>query len=64
MRVKVAALRAGQRRGAPGDLLDDALAIACGEGAFGCCECSARASADDGGDFLRGFAAAAGTRLA
>ena len=63
-RVKVLISRAERGTGVPGEVLDDELLIACGDGAVRLLRVQrAGRGAVDAGDFLRGFPVAAGTRL-
>ncbi len=66
-RIKVLAAEAleGTRAGAPGEVLDERLTVACGEGALRLARVQrAGRAAMDAADFLRGFAIPSGTRLA
>ena len=63
-RIRVLAARAEPGRGEPGTALDDALLVACGEGALRALVVQrAGRAAMDAADFLRGRAVTAGTRL-
>jgi methionyl-tRNA formyltransferase len=63
-RIRVLAARAEPGRGEPGTALDDALLVACGEGALRALVVQrAGRAAMDAADFLRGRAVPAGTRL-
>ncbi|MEJ0059999.1 MAG: methionyl-tRNA formyltransferase [Terricaulis sp.] len=64
LRVKVLDARLGQGVGAPGEALDDALLIACGEGAVRLTSVQREGrGALPAGEFLRGAPVPAGTRL-
>lgn len=64
VRIKALMCRLGLGTGAPGEALDDALLIACGEGAVRLTEVQREGrGALAAGDFLRGKAVSAGTRL-
>ncbi|TMV03725.1 methionyl-tRNA formyltransferase [Ruegeria sediminis] len=63
-RVKLLASRPAEGRGEPGEVLDDALRVACGEGAVELLRLQrAGKGAQDRDAFLRGRPVAAGTRL-
>ena len=63
-RIKILASRLGQGCGTPGEVLDDALTVACGQGAVRLlCLQRAGARAQDADEFLRGFSIPRGTRL-
>ena len=63
-RIRVLAARVEPGSGAPGVALDDALLVACGEGALrALVEQRAGRAAMPAADFLRGRAVPAGTRL-
>jgi methionyl-tRNA formyltransferase len=63
-RVKVLSARLGQGEGAPGEALDDALLIACGENALRLLSVQKEGrAAMDAQAFLRGASVPAGTRL-
>lgn len=63
-RIRVLAARAEPGSGAPGEALDDALLVACGEGALRALVVQrAGRGAMKAADFLRGRAVAAGTKL-
>jgi methionyl-tRNA formyltransferase len=63
-RVKVLMSRTEPGTGAPGEVLDDDLLIACGDGAVRLLRVQrAGRGAADAVDFLRGFPVAAGTQL-
>ena len=63
-RVKLLASRLGQGCGAPGQVLDDALTIACGRGAVEVLRLQrAGKAAQDRGEFLRGMPLPKGTKL-
>lgn len=63
-RLKVLNAHVGQGRGAPGEVLDDALLIACGEGAVRLTIVQREGRAPmDSADFLRGQPVPAGARL-
>jgi methionyl-tRNA formyltransferase len=63
-RIRVLAARAEPGRGEPGTALDDALLVACGEGALRALVVQrAGRAAMKAADFLRGRAVPAGTRL-
>jgi len=63
-RIRVLAARAEPGRGEPGTALDDALLVACGEGALRALVVQrAGRAAMDAADFLRGRAVPTGTRL-
>jgi len=65
VRVKALLSRVEDASGAPGTVLDDALLIACGEGAIRLLRAQREGkSAQDAGEFVRGFPLAAGTVLA
>jgi methionyl-tRNA formyltransferase len=65
VRVKALNARLGQGAGAPGEALDDALLIACGEGAVRLTEVQREGRGPlPAGDFLRGTPVPAGARLA
>lgn len=65
VRVKALLSRAEDGHGAPGEVLDDALLIACGSGAVRLLRAQREGKGgQDAADFLRGFALAAGARLA
>ncbi|HRD45402.1 MAG TPA: methionyl-tRNA formyltransferase, partial [Caulobacter sp.] len=65
LRVKALLSRAEDATGAPGEVLDDALLIACGEGAIRLLRAQREGrSAQDADEFVRGFPLAAGTVLA
>ena len=64
VRVKALLSRVERAQGAPGDVLDDALLIACGSGAVRILRAQREGrGAQDAAQFLRGFPVAAGTRL-
>jgi methionyl-tRNA formyltransferase len=64
VRVKALLSRVEEGKGAPGEVLDDSLLIACGSGAVRLLKAQREGkSAQDAADFLRGFPVAAGTRL-
>jgi methionyl-tRNA formyltransferase len=64
-RVKALQSRLGRGAGAPGEALDDALLIACGEGAVRLLKLQREGRAPlDAEAFLRGQAVPAGARLA
>jgi len=64
VRVKALLSRVEDGRGAPGQLLDDALLVACGEGAVRLLRVQREGRGPQDADaFLRGFPLAAGTRL-
>jgi methionyl-tRNA formyltransferase len=63
-RVKVLRTQLAEGAGPPGSLLDEALTIACGEGAVRVLEVQRSSKKPmSAGDFLRGFPLAPGTRL-
>ncbi|KUJ85092.1 methionyl-tRNA formyltransferase [Ruegeria marisrubri] len=63
-RVKLLASRLAEGRGQPGEVLDDALRVACGEGAVELLRLQrAGKAAQDKETLLRGWPVAAGTRL-
>jgi len=63
-RLKILHCRLGQGRGAPGEALDDALLIACGEGALRLTKIQREGRPPmDAADFLRGLSVPAGARL-
>lgn len=63
-RIRVLSAEVGERSGAPGEVLDDALTIACGSGSLHPTIVQrAGGRALPVADFLRGFAIPAGTRL-
>jgi methionyl-tRNA formyltransferase len=63
-RVKLLASRLGAGRGQPGEVLDDALTVACGTGAVQLLRLQrAGRGAQDAEEFLRGMAIAPGARL-
>ena len=63
-RVKVLRARIAQGRGAPGVVLDDALTVACGEGALQLLDVQRAGKGPmKAGEFLRGARLAAGARL-
>lgn len=63
-RVKLLGARVEAAAAAPGEVLDDALLVACGEGALRITRAQrAGRGAQDAGEFLRGFALPAGSRL-
>ena len=63
-RVKLLASRLGSGTGAPGQVLDDALTVACGTGAVQLLRLQrAGKGAQDAGEFLRGNPIPAGTQL-
>ncbi len=63
-RVKLLASRLAEGRGAAGEVLDDALTVACGEGAVQLLRLQRSGKgAQDADVFLRGFAVAKGARL-
>ena len=63
-RLKLLGSRMGRGCGAPGEVLDDALTVACGQGAVQLLRLQrAGARAQDAGDFLRGYPIPRGTRL-
>ena len=65
VRVKALLSRVEAGHGAPGEALDDALLIACGEGAVRILRAQREGrAAQEAADFLRGFALPAGSRLA
>jgi methionyl-tRNA formyltransferase len=65
VRVKALLSCATEGEGAPGEVLDDALTIACGEGAVRILRAQREGRApQDAADFLRGFALRAGARVA
>lgn len=65
VRVKALLSRVEDATGAPGTVLDDDLLIACGEGAIRLLRAQREGkSAQDAGEFTRGFPLAAGTVLA
>jgi methionyl-tRNA formyltransferase len=65
MRVKVLRTTLGQGGGAPGTALDDKLSISCGDGAVRLMQIQrAGAKAMQAGEFLRGTAVKAGTKVA
>jgi methionyl-tRNA formyltransferase len=65
VRVKALNARLGQGQGAPGEVLDDALLIACGEGAVRLTLVQREGRGGlPAGEFLRGAPVPAGTRLA
>ncbi len=64
-RIKVLHSTVVEGRGAPGEVLDDALTIACGEGALRLVEVQrAGKRAMTAAEFLRGFALPKGSRIA
>ncbi|MDP3660729.1 methionyl-tRNA formyltransferase [Phenylobacterium sp.] len=64
IRIKALLSRVDDGAGAPGELLDDALLVACGEGAVRLLRVQREGrAAQDAGDFLRGFPLSAGARL-
>lgn len=63
-RVKLLASRMAQGQGVPGEVLDDALTVACGEGAVELLRLQrAGKGAQDRDEFLRGWNINAGTRI-
>jgi methionyl-tRNA formyltransferase len=65
VRVKALLSRVEDAAGAPGETLDDALLIACGDGAVRLLRAQREGrGAQEAGHFLRGFPLPAGTRLA
>ncbi len=63
-RVKALLSRVGGESGAPGEVLDDALLVACGTGSVRLLRVQREGKgAQDAGDFLRGFPIPAGTML-
>ncbi|WP_170333892.1 methionyl-tRNA formyltransferase [Ruegeria arenilitoris] len=63
-RVKLLASRIAQGQGVPGEVLDDALTVACGEGAVELLRLQrAGKGAQDRDEFLRGWSINAGTRI-
>ncbi|MDP3172925.1 MAG: methionyl-tRNA formyltransferase [Phenylobacterium sp.] len=63
-RIKALLSRQEDGAGAPGELLDDALLVACGEGAVRLLRVQREGrAAQDAGDFLRGFPLSPGARL-
>ncbi len=63
-RVKILASRRAEGQGAPGEVLDDNLTVACGEGAVQLLRLQRAGRAPQSAeDFLRGMAVPAGTRL-
>jgi methionyl-tRNA formyltransferase len=65
LRIKALLSRAEDGRGEPGAVLDDALLIACGEGAVRLLRAQREGrAAQDAADFLRGYPLAPGARLA
>jgi methionyl-tRNA formyltransferase len=63
-RVKLLASRLAEGAGAPGTVLDDALGVACGQGAVRLLRLQrAGKGAQDAEDFLRGNKVPAGTQL-
>ncbi|MEX0366556.1 MAG: methionyl-tRNA formyltransferase [Ruegeria sp.] len=63
-RIKLLASRLAEGQGAPGQVLDDALTVACGEGSVELLRLQrAGKGAQDGDVFLRGWPVAKGTRL-
>ena len=63
-RVKLLASRMAQGQGVPGEVLDDALTVACGEGAVELLRLQrAGKGAQDRDEFLRGWSINAGTRI-
>ena len=63
-RVKVLMCQADDAEGAPGEVLDDALLVACGEGSVRLLRVQrAGRGAADAAEFLRGFPVAPGERL-
>ena len=64
-RVKALLSRVSAKAGTPGEVLDDALLIACGEGAVRLLRVQREGRAvQEAGEFLRGFPVAEGARLA
>ena len=64
VRIKALLSRVEDGKGAPGQVLDDHLLIACGEGAVRLLRAQREGrAAQDADDFLRGYTLAAGTRL-
>jgi methionyl-tRNA formyltransferase len=64
VRVKALLSRVEDARGAPGDVLDDGLLVACGEGAVRLLRVQREGKGpQDTATFLRGFPVAAGTKL-
>jgi methionyl-tRNA formyltransferase len=64
VRIKALLSRAEDGQGEPGEALDDALLIACGDGAVRILRAQREGrGAQDAADFLRGFPLAAGSRL-
>ena len=64
VRIKVLLSRVEEGVGAPGEVLDDAALIACGEGAVRLLRAQREGrAAQEAGQFLRGFALVAGGRL-
>ena len=62
-RIKVLRCEIAEGSAAPGSFIDDALTIACGQGAIRCIELQREGKGVmDAATFLRGFAIAAGTR--
>ena len=62
-RIKVLRCEIVEGSAAPGSFIDDALTIACGQGAIRCIELQREGKGVmDAATFLRGFAIAAGTR--
>ena len=65
VRVKALLSKLADGQGAPGEVLDDGLRVACGEGAVRLLQVQREGKgAQDAGTFLRGFPVAKGTRLA
>jgi methionyl-tRNA formyltransferase len=63
-RIKVRAARAEDGAGAPGEVLDDSLLVACGSGAIRLLRVQRAGRGEmDAGELLRGFALPPGTRL-
>ena len=62
--MKLLASRLAEGQGAPGEVLDDAMTVACGEGAVSLIRLQrAGKGAQDVDVFLRGFPVAKGTQL-
>jgi methionyl-tRNA formyltransferase len=62
--LRTGRLSAGRAGAAPGEVIDDALAVACGDGAVRLLQVQrAGSKAMDAGEFLRGVPVPAGTRL-
>jgi methionyl-tRNA formyltransferase len=63
-RIRVLRTALAEGRGAPGEVLDDRLTVACGEGAVRLIELQrAGKKPMQAGEFLRGFARPPGTHL-